>query len=190
MKRGVAVNLVAKVEARILLGRSQRVMLSTHLAELYDVEPKVLMQAVKRNPARFPEDFMFQLSRAEFANLKSQIVTSSWGGLRRATPYAFTEQGVAMLSSILNSPRAIRVNVEIMRAFVRLRRLLASHEDLARKLEELEQRYDAKFRVVFDAIRQLMAPPEKARRSIGFRVQEPRPRYGRPRRARRGVVVR
>jgi len=114
---------------------------------------------------------MFQLSREEFNNLKSQIVTSSWGGLRRATPYAFTEQGVAMLSSVLNSPRAIQVNVEIMRAFVRLRRMLASHEDLARKLYELEKRYDAQFRAVFDAIRQLMAPPEKARRSPGARMK-------------------
>jgi len=129
---------------------------------------------------------MFQLSREEFANLKSQFVTSSWGGLRRATPYALTEQGVAMLSSILNSPRAIHVNIEIMRAFVRLRRLLASHEDLARKLAELERKYDAQFKVVFDAIRQLMAPPVKPRRSIGFRVEEARPRYGRPRRAGRG----
>jgi hypothetical protein len=138
---------------------------------------------------------MFQLSRDEFDNLKSQFVTSSWGGLRRATPYAFTEQGVAMLSSVLNSPKAIRVNIEIMRAFVQLRRILASHEDLARKLEELERRYDAQFKVVFDAIRQLMAPPEKARRSHGilmntfrcpcrislspgsFRVEEAEPHY-------------
>jgi len=152
-------------------------MLSTHLAELYGVEPKVLVQAVKRNASRFPEDFMFQLSRDEFANLKSQIVTSSWGGLRRAAPYAFTEQGVAMLSSVLNSPKAIQVNVEIMRAFVRLRRLLASHEDLARKLEELEKRYDAQFKMVFDAIRQLMTPAAPPRRSIGFRVEENRPAY-------------
>jgi hypothetical protein len=184
MKKVVAANLVAKVEASILLLRSQRVMLSTHLAELYGVEPKVLVQAVKRNRARFPGDFMFQLTREEFANLKSQIVTSSWGGLRRATPYAFTEQGVAMLSSVLNSPRAIQVNVEIMRAFVRLRRMLASHEDLARKLEEMEKKYDAQFKVIFDAIRALMALPERARRSIGFKVEEGRPRYGAPRRFR------
>jgi len=144
---------------------------------LYGVQPKVLVQAVKRNAARFPDDFMFQLSRDEFGNLKSQFVTSSWGGLRRALPYAFTEQGVAMLSSILNSPQAIRVNIEIMRAFVRLRRILASHEDLARKLVELEKRYDAQFRAVFDAIRQLMAPPERTRRSIGFKVEEARPVY-------------
>jgi hypothetical protein len=177
MSKKMAANLATRVEARILVLRGQRVMLSPHLAELYGVQPKVLVQAVKRNAARFPEDFMFQLSRDEFGNLKSQFVTSSWGGVRRATPYAFTEQGVAMLSSILNSPKAIRVNIEIMRAFVRLRRILASHDDLARKLEELERRYDAQFRAVFDAIRQLMAPPAKARRSIGFRVEEARPAY-------------
>jgi len=177
MKQKTPANLVERVEARILLLRGQRVMLSTHLAELYGVEPKVLVQAVKRNAPRFPGDFMFQLSREEFTNLKSQIVTSSWGGLRRATPYAFTEQGVAMLSSVLNSPKAIQVNVEIIRAFVRLRRLLASNEELARKLGELEKKYDHQFKVVFVAIRQLMTPPEKPRRSIGFRVEERRPAY-------------
>jgi hypothetical protein len=119
--------------------------------------------------------------------LKSQIVISSWGGLRRASPYAFTEQGVAMLSRVLRSPRAVRTNVEIMRAFVRLRRLLASHEDLARKLAALERKYDSQFKVVFDAIRVLMTPPAKPRRSIGFKVEEGWPRYGRPRRAGRGV---
>jgi len=182
MSKAIAANLAARVEARILVLRGQRVMLSPHLAELYGVQPKVLVQAVKRNAARFPDDFMFQLSRGEFGNLKSQFVTSSWGGLRRALPYAFTEQGVAMLSSILNSPQAIHVNIEIMRAFVRLRRILASHEDLARKLEELEKRYDAQFRAVFDAIRQLMAPPERTQRSIGFKVEEERPAYRRLRR--------
>jgi hypothetical protein len=130
---------------------------------------KVLNQAVKRNIERFPEDFMFQLSEEEFSDLKSQFVTSSWGGIRRAAPYAFTEQGVAMLSSVLRSKRAVQVNVEIMRAFVRLRRMLASNEDLARKLDALEKKYDAQFKVVFDAIRQLMAPPTPKRRQIGFR---------------------
>jgi hypothetical protein len=152
----------------ILRVRGQKVMLSTDLAELYEVVPKVLMQAVKRNHERFPKDFMFQLTRAEVANLKSQIVTSSWGGARRATPYAFTEQGVAMLSSVLRSPRAVQVNIAIMRAFVKLREIIASHRDLARKLEEMESRYDAQFRAVFDAIRGLMKPPEKPRRRIGF----------------------
>jgi hypothetical protein len=116
---------------------------------------------------------MFQLSQEEFSILKSQIVISSWGGLRRATPYAFTEQGVAMLSSVLRSKRAIQVNIEIMRAFVRLRRLLASHADLARKLEAFEKKYDAQFKVVFDAIRQLMQPPPTKRHPIGFRPEEP-----------------
>jgi hypothetical protein len=111
---------------------------------------------------------MFQLTRAELANLKSQIVTSSWGGARRATPYAFTEQGVAMLSSVLRSPRAVQVNIAIMRAFVKLREIIASHHDLARRLEEMESHYDAQFRAVFDAIRELMKPPEKPRRRIGF----------------------
>jgi len=142
--------------------------LSTDLARLYQVAPRVLVQAVKRNAVRFPDDFMFQLTREEFGNLKSQIVTSSWGGLRRATPYAFTEQGVAMLSSVLRSKRAVRVNVEIMRTFVRLRRMLSSNEDLARKLAALERKYDAQFKVVFDAIRELMIPPEPKRRPIGF----------------------
>ncbi|HUD55926.1 MAG TPA: ORF6N domain-containing protein [Terracidiphilus sp.] len=137
-------------------------MLSTDLAELYEVAPKVLVQAVKRNRERFPADFMFQLTRAEYAHLKSQFVTSSWGGARRATSYAFTEQGVAMLSSVLRSPRAVQVNIAIMRAFVKLR------EILARQLKEMESKFDAQFRVVFDAIRELMTPPEKPRRRIGF----------------------
>jgi len=118
---------------------------------------------------RFPDDFMFQLNDQEFENLKSQIVTSSWGGLRRAAPYAFTEQGVAMLSSVLHSDRAIHVNIEIMRAFVRLRQMLASNVEMARKLATLERKYDAQFRVVFDAIRELMTPPEpRKKRPIGF----------------------
>jgi hypothetical protein len=154
-------------------------MFSTHLAELYEVEPRALVQAVKRNIERFPPDFMFQLSQAEFKNLKSQIVTSSWGGLRRAAPYAFTEQGVAMLSSVLNSKRAVQVNIEIMRAFVRLRQIMSTHKDLARKLEALEKKYDTQFKVVFDAIRQLMAPPEPKKRKIGFLVKERAARYRR-----------
>ena len=158
-----------RIERHIFLIRGEKVMLSTHLAQLYDVEPRALVQAVKRNLERFPEDFMFQLSATEFADLKSQIVTSSWGGARRAAPYAFTEQGVAMLSSVLRSERAVMVNIEIMRAFVRLRRMLATNADLARKVALLERRYDAQFRVVFDAIRELMTPPEpRKKRPIGF----------------------
>lgn|SRR5574340_267358 len=160
---------LASIEARIYSIRGQKVMLSTDLAELYEVEPRALVQAVKRNIDRFPEDFMFQLSTEEFANLKSQIVTSSWGGMRRAAPYAFTEQGVAMLSSVLRSERAIHVNIEIMRAFVKLRQLLASNAELARKLDALEKKYDLRFKAVFEAIRELMSPDEpKKKRPIGF----------------------
>jgi len=162
------------IEKKIYLLRRQKVMLSPDLAELYQVEPRALIQAVKRNIERFPQDFMFQLTKEEFANLKSQFVISSWGGLRRAYPYAFTEQGVAMLSSVLNSPRAIKVNIEIMRAFVRLRRMLASHAELARKLDALEKKYDSQFKVVFEAIRQLMAPKEAPNKKIGFQLKEKR----------------
>jgi hypothetical protein len=170
---------IERIEQEIFLLRGQRVMLSPHLAELYGVEPRALIQAVRRNVERFPEDFMFQLRPEEVANLKSQIVISSWGG-SRTIPYAFTEQGVAMLSSVLRSKRAIRVNVEIVRTFVRLRQLLASHADLAAKLEELEKKYDAQFRIVFDAIRQLMSEPARPRKEIGFSVRERRARYGVP----------
>ena len=160
---------VERIERAILLIRRQKVILDADLAVLYGVETRVLVQAVKRNLGRFPEDFMFQLNREEFAILRSQSVTSSdWGG-RRYPPYAFTEQGVAMLSSVLRSQRAIRVNIEIMRAFIRLRQILASHAVLARKLDALEKKYDAQFKEVFEAIRQLMAPPEPKRRAIGFR---------------------
>lgn len=158
---------LANLEQQILFLRGQKVMLSTDLAKLYEVEPRVLNQAVKRSLERFPEDFMFQLTQDEFANLKSQSVISSWGG-SRALPYAFTEQGVAMLSSVLNSPRAILVNIAIMRAFVKLREILASHQDLAKKLDAMERKYDAKFKVVFDAIRELMQPLSKPRTRIGF----------------------
>ncbi len=143
-------------------------MLDADLAKLYEVETKVLNQAVKRNIERFPEDFMFQLSEEEFDFLRSQSVTSSqWGG-RRYPPYAFTEQRVAMLSGVLRSKRAVLVNIEIMRAFVRLRQILSSHAELARKLNELEKRYDTQFKVVFEKIKELMTPPEPKRKRIGF----------------------
>ncbi|HSA87604.1 MAG TPA: ORF6N domain-containing protein [Nitrospira sp.] len=157
-----------RIVKQILLLRGHKVMLSPDLALMYGVEPRALVQAVKRNRERFPTDFMFQLTEEEFENLKSQIVTSSWGGLRRARPYAFTEQGVAMLSSVLNSKRAVQVNIAIMRAFVRLRRMIASNKELAKRLNELERKYDAQFKVVFDAIRELMAPPKAPVRRIGF----------------------
>lgn len=146
-------------------------MLDQDLAKLYGVETKVLNQVVKRNIERFPEDFMFQLTEEEFRNLRSQIVTSSWGG-RRTPPYAFTEQGVAMLSSVLRSERAVQVNIAIMRVFVRLREVLASHAELRRKIEEMEQRYDLQFQRIFEAIRQLATPPEEPRRPIGFCSEE------------------
>jgi hypothetical protein len=144
-------------------------MLDSDLASLYEVETKALVRAVKRNRDRFPEDFMFQLSPEEFDDLRRHFGTSSvWGG-RRYAPYAFTEQGVAMLSSVLRSPRAVAVNVEIMRAFVRLRQMLSSNADLARKLDGLEKKYDSQFKIVFDAIRQLMLPPPTPKKPrIGF----------------------
>jgi hypothetical protein len=142
------------IENCIYFLRGQRVLLDDDLAMLYGVETKILNQAVKRNSQRFPANFMFQLTTREFENLRSQFVTSRWGG-RRYSPNAFTEQGVAMLSSVLHSKRAIQVNIEIMRAFVRLRQMLASNTGLARKLAALEKKYDAQFRVVFDAIRAL-----------------------------------
>ena len=166
-----------RIQQSILLLRGQRIMLGADLASLYDVPVKVLNQAVKRNAERFPADFVFQLTRQEVTILKSQFVTSRWGGMRRALPYAFTEQGVAMLSSVLHSPRAMRVNVEIMRTFVRLRQMLASHVELARKLAQLEKKYDAQFRVVFEAIQELMQPPEPPRKRIGFGVGESRGTY-------------
>jgi len=159
---------VEMIEKKILLIRGEKVMLDADIAELYGVETKMLVRAVKRNIDRFPADFMIQLNREEFENLRFQFGTSSrWGG-RRYLPYAFTEQGVAMLSSILSSKRAVQVNIAIMRAFVKLREMLATHKDLARKLNEMEKKYDAQFRVVFDAIRQLMIPPSPKKRKIGF----------------------
>ena len=157
-----------RIERRILLIRGQKVMLAAHLADLYEIDTKVLNLAVRRNLERFPSDFMFQLTAEETRNLRFQFETSSsWGG-RRYRPYAFTEQGVAMLSSVLRSPRAVQVNIAIMRAFVKLRELLATNRDLARRLDELESRYDDQFRAVFDAIRELMRPPDKPRPRIGF----------------------
>ena len=163
-----------RIEKSILLIRDQKVLLDTDLADLYGVATKVLVQAVKRNIQRFPGDFMFQLSKKELDQWRSQIVTSNPTakmGLRRS-PYAFTEQGVAMLSSVLRSRRAIDVNIEIMRAFVRLRQLLSSHAALAGKLAEMEKKYDHQFKAVFDAIRQLMMPPTEPqkKRRIGFRL--------------------
>ena len=157
-----------RITRAILLLRGQKVILDSDLAELYGVQTKALVQAVKRNAARFPADFMFRLSRSEFRNLRSQIVTSSlWGG-RRNVPYAFTEQGVAMLSSILRSRRAVSVNIEIMRAFVRLRRMMSEYAEIGRRIDELEKRTDGNFQVVFDAIRALMKEEAKPKKRIGY----------------------
>ena len=158
---------VAQITQSILLIREHKVILDADLAGMYGVETKVLLQAVKRNIERFPEDFMFQFTKQEFAHLRSQIVTSKWGG-RRYPPYAFTEQGVAMLSSVLRSSSAVQVNIEIMRAFVQLRQILASNEELSQKLTALERRYDKQFKIVFDAIREMMIPPATSKRPIGY----------------------
>jgi len=188
--------LVEQIDSRIFLLRGQKVILDRDLARLYGVETKAINQAVKRNPERFPADFMFQLTEAENAALlRSQIVTSNEkigdkslddkdllrsqivtskvnprSGGRRYCPFAFTEQGVAMLSGLLNSPRAVQVNIEIMRAFVRFRQMLSTHVDFARKLKTLEKKYDAQFKVVFEAINELMEPvdEEDAAKEIGF----------------------
>jgi hypothetical protein len=158
------------IERRILLIRGQKVMLDAHLADLYEVSTKRLNQQMRRNKKRFPKDFMFQLTKQEYNALRLHFATLKKGRGQHGKylPHVFTEQGVAMLSSVLNSERAVMVNIEIIRAFVRLRKLLATQKDLADKLEELEQKYDAQFRVVFQAIRQLMSPPEKPKRPMGF----------------------
>jgi hypothetical protein len=171
---------VERIERSILLIRGHKVMLDADLAVLYAVSTKRLNEQVRRNRSRFPGDFMFQLTGEEVRSLRSQFATSKKGrGGRRYAPLVFTEQGIAMLSTVLNSERAIQVNIEIMRAFVRLREMIATHKDLARKLEVLEKRYDGQFKVVFDAIRELMAWPEPNKRKIGFLVKERAARYGR-----------
>ena len=160
---------VERILNSILVLRGEKVMLDADLAAMYGVETRSLIQAIKRNPERFPPDFMFQLSAEEWSILRSQIGISSSHGGRRTAPYAFMEQGVAMLSSVLKSKRAIAVNIEIMRAFVQLKRMMATNQDLSRKLDALEGKYDRQFKMVFDAIRALMEPPAKAKPPIGFR---------------------
>jgi hypothetical protein len=175
MREKSALLPIERIERHILLIRGEKVMLDSDLAKLYRVTTSALNQAVKRNADRFPHDFMFQLTVDETSNLKSHSVTSSsWGGRRRSRPVAFTEQGVAMLSSVLRSDRAVQVNVQITRTFVKLRQMLSSNAVLARKLAELEQQYDRQFRAVFDAIRQLMTEntnQRSARPLIGFRTE-------------------
>ena len=185
-----AATLHPHIARNILLLRDQRVMLDAELAGLYGAETKVLVQAIKRNLERFPADFMFQLTAEEFTNLRSQIVTSSSGyGGRRCAPYAFTEHGVAMLSSVLSSPRAIAINIEIMRAFVQVRAFAATHQDLAKQLSELQDKTEslamahdtfsrntrAQLKQVFDALRELMTPPEPPKRPIGFVTPQDKP---------------
>jgi len=168
-----------RIAGKIYLIRGIKVMLDRDLAELYRVETKALKQAVRRNIDRFPDDFMFEFTREEFCNWRSQFVTSKSDrmGLRHK-PMAFTEQGVAMLSSVLNSKRAIQVNIQIMRAFTRLRQMLSTHEELKKKIENMEKKYDENFRVVFEAIKQLLETEARPKRRIGFTVGERRARYG------------
>ncbi len=158
--------------------RGQRVILDGDLARIYGITTKRLNEAIKRNPARFPSDFAFRLTRQEVANLRSQFATSSSYGGTRYLPYAFTEHGAIMAATVLNSPQTVQMSLFVVRAFVKMRDALTGHRDLARKLEELEKKYDNQFRVVFDAVRQLMNPPEpRRRRSIGFHVREKRTAY-------------
>ena len=160
---------IARIEQSIYLIRGSRVMLDSDLAALYEVETRHLKRQVTRNLSRFPDDFMFQLTAYEWHRLRCQFGTSKGRGGVRYPPYAFTEQGVAMLSSVLRSERAVQANIQIVRAFVRIRELMLTHKDLARKLEQLEAKYDQQFAVVFDAIRQLLEPPPRKRqRRIGF----------------------
>lgn len=166
------------IQNKIFVVRNDRVMLDQDLAALYGVETKNLKRAVRRNLDRFPADFMFELNKDEYHALRCQTGTLERGSHSKYLPMVFTEQGVAMLSSVLNTRRAIQVNILIMRAFVKMRQMASAHKDLLQKIEEMEKRYDEQFGVVFEAIRQLMTPPEKPRKKIGFEVNEPKRRYG------------
>jgi len=169
---------IESIVSKIIFLRSEKVLLDLDLAELYGVETKQLKRAVRRNIDRFPPDFMFELTKEEYDSLRYQFGTLKRGEHSKYLPMAFTEQGVAMLSSVLKSKSAIEVNIAIMRAFVELRKMISSHADLESKLAALEKKYDKQFKVVFDAIRALMAPTEKSRKKIGFEVKEPKARYG------------
>ena len=180
MEKGFIEIPVERIEKSILLIRAQKVILDRDLASLYGVETKQLKRAVRRNINRFPKDFMFELNQEEFKILRSQFDTSSWGGTRYR-PMAFTEQGVAMLSSVLNSERAIEVNIAIMRVFVKIRQILATHKELAQKLLELEEQlhnHDHQIEAIFEAIYQLISPQERSGKKIGFEVKDPKARYG------------
>jgi hypothetical protein len=168
---------IERIASKIYLIRDLKVMLDRDLAELYEVETRVLNQAVKRNIKRFPKDFMFQLTKDEFKILKSQIVTSSWGGVRKL-PLAFTEQGIAMLSGILHSDRAINVNIQIMRVFVKFRQLLFDNEELRNELLEFKQITDERFQIVFETLDQLLTIESKPKKKIGYTVKEKQKKYG------------
>ncbi|MGD9157731.1 MAG: ORF6N domain-containing protein [Desulfobacteraceae bacterium] len=176
MNKDKAPTLVELIQEKIAIIRGERVMLDYDLADLYGVETKQLKRAVRRNIERFPSDFMFELTRMEFDDLRSQFGTSNWGGTRYM-PMVFTEQGVAMLSSVLNSRQAIEVNILIMRAFVKIRQMAASHKDLLKKINEMEKKYDHQFQLVFEAIRALMKEEEKPKRRIGFQIEEQKAKY-------------
>ena len=156
------------IENKILFLRGEKVMLDNDLSRLYDVETKQLKRAVNRNIERFPDDFMFKLNKNEYHSLRCQNGTLKRGKHAKYLPYAFTEQGVAMLSSVLNSKRAILVSIQIVRTFIKLRKLLLTHDDLKRKIENMERRYDRQFKIVFEAIKKLLTPTEKPKRRIGF----------------------
>lgn len=158
------------IQSKIFLIRGKKVILDKDLAELYGVKTEQLTRQVRRNMDRFPEDFLIQLSSEEFRNLIRHFGRSSWGGTRKL-PFAFTEHGILMLSSVLNSKRAVQVNIQIMRTFTKLREMLASHVELKRKIEEMEKKYDYQFKIVFDAIKKLLDPPEKPKNPIGFHVR-------------------
>ena len=179
-QKGTVAVPIEKLTDMIYSIRRQKVMLDRDLAELYGVQTKALKQAVRRNIKRFPSDFMFELTKEEFKDWRSQFVTSSWGG-PRYVPMVFTEQGVAMLSSVLNSERAIQVNIQIMRAFTQLRKMISTHKDLKRKIEAMEKKYDEQFRIVFEAITQLIEDDDNPKKKIGY-IKERRARYGKSRR--------
>ena len=167
---------IEKIPAKIYLIRDQKIMLDRDLAELYGVETALLKRAVRRNRDRFPNDFMFELSKSELDDLRCQFGTSRWGGTRYS-PFAFTEQGVAMLSSVINSERAIQVNIQIMRTFTQLMNMLSTHEDLKHKIEAMEEKYDEQFRIVFEAITQLLEVDQKPKKKIGY-LKERQAKYG------------
>jgi phage regulator Rha-like protein len=171
MKKGIAKVPHTKVENAIQIVRNEKVILDTDLANLYGVENRALIQSVKRNIRRFPPDFVFQLTKPESDSLRSQIVISKGRGGRRTLPYAFTEHGAIMVANLLNSERAIEASVQVVRAFVRLRTMVQTNTELAKRLDELEKRYDEHFKIVFTAIRQLMTPPQTKKKTIGFQVK-------------------